>query len=125
MKSVKVYVNCGLKGGSFVVKHTFNGDYSIDTIRIYASAIENKIRKDYPNAKFVDVLIPTPTKIEKNLLMAIGQEVASGWGAVCTGVKTYPNSVCFECNEYGEAFTTHLSYKDIYKEYKYMFKEGN
>ena len=52
--------------------------------------------------------------------MRIGQEVACGWGAVCTGVKTYPNSVMFECNEYGEKFTTHLSYDYINKEYNYV-----
>ena len=52
--------------------------------------------------------------------MRIGQEVASTWGAVCTGVKTYPNSVMFECNEYGEKFTTHMSYDYINKEYNYV-----
>ena len=124
MKSVNVYVSEGL-GGCFTVKWTFKGDYSADTVRLYAWDIEAKVKKEYPKAEFIDVLVPTKSKIDKKLLMSIGQEVASGWGAVCTGVKTYPKSVMFECNEYGEKFTTHLSYDHIKEEYAYMFKEGN
>lgn len=119
MKSVNVYVSEGLKG-SFTTRYSFGGDYSKESVLASADTIKARAKKDYPNAEFVDVLVPVAPKIDKETLMEIGQEVASGWGAVCTGVKTYPESVMFECNEFGEKFTTHLSYDYIREEYKDM-----
>lgn len=124
MKSVNVYVSEGL-GGCFTERCFFKRDLTKNEVLASALTIQAHFKKKYPNAEFIDVLVPTKSKIDKNLLMSIGQEVASGWGAVCTGVKTYPKSVMFECNEYGEKFTTHLSYDHIKEEYAYMFKEGN
>lgn len=116
MKNIKFYVDNGLKG-SEIVSYSFGHDFPKEEVLNRQQAFINAIKDDYPNAKSISVLVPTTPKISKKLLMEIGQRVASGWGGVCTGVKTYPNVVCFECNEYGEKFTTHMSYDDIKNKY--------
>ena len=119
MKTIKYYIDKGLKG-SEVVAYNYKTDFPKEAVLKFKDDFINNIKKDYPNAEFIDILVTDKPKIDKAKLMRIGQEVASGWGAVCTGVKTYPNSVMFECNEYGEKFTTHLSYDYINKEYNYV-----
>lgn len=54
-------------------------------------------------------------------LQRVGDEVASLWGACCTGWH-YDNNynIIFECNEFGEEFeTTPMSLADIATEYDY------
>lgn len=90
-------------------------------LRFYDKLIEN-IREYYPKAEFIDAMLTVAPKegFTKEKLLKIGQEVASGWGAVCTGVKTFPKCVQFNCNEFGEKFTTTLTYEEIKEEYAYM-----
>lgn len=57
------------------------------------------------------------TNYTKKELMEIGQNVASGWGACCIDCKTDENGVIFYCNEFGENFTTYLTYEEL-KKYK-------
>lgn len=56
-------------------------------------------------------------KISTKTLMMIGQDVASLWGAVCTGLKRKNDSVIFYCNEHGDLFETEMTYKEIEEEY--------
>ena len=119
MKNVKVFINQG-KYGSKVVTYTYNRDCTKEEILADVDDLIRQAKEENPKAEFVDVLIPTKSRIKKDRLMRIGQEVASGWGAICTSVKTYLNSVCFECQEYDEKFTTHMSYDRIEKEYAYV-----
>lgn len=60
------------------------------------------------------------SNISARKLFLIGQEVASLWGAVCTGHKTLKDKVRFYCNEAGEEFITELTYKEIETEYDYI-----
>lgn len=48
-------------------------------------------------------------------LRKIGNSVASLWGASCYDFKVShkEKSVCFFCIEYGEHFTTHLSFDEL------------
>lgn len=119
MKKFKAFISEG-KYGSKVVEYTYGKDYPKEVLLANVDRMIKEIKEDNPKAEFVDILIPTKSKIAKERLMRIGQEVASGWGAICTNVKTYPNSVCFECQEYDEKFTTRLSYDEIEKEYNYV-----
>lgn len=59
-------------------------------------------------------------KISNQRLMKIGQEVASCWGAVCTGFKRKKDSVLFHCNECGDVFDTEVTYKEIDEDYSYI-----
>lgn len=59
-------------------------------------------------------------RISNQRLMKIGQEVASCWGAVCTGFKREKGSVTFYCNECGDAFETEVTYQEIEEDYSYI-----
>lgn len=54
-----------------------------------------------------------------NKLMRIGQEVASLWGASCTGysVNKKKKVVIFDCIEHGEEFVTEINFVEL-KNYK-------
>ena len=119
MKSVKIYIDFELEGSKLVL-FTFTRDVSKEEVIKWIPKIKERVLEQYPKAKFIDVLVSVKARYKKELMMRIGQEVASGWGAVCTGYKTYPESVMFECNEFGEEFTTHLSYDYISKNYGYL-----
>ena len=54
-------------------------------------------------------------KYTREELMRIGQEVASGWGACCIDYKEEKDGVVFYCNEFGENFTTKLTYEELGK----------
>lgn len=116
MKNIKFYINKGLKGNE-IVSYSFKYDFSKEEIIKRQQSFIDVVKEDYPDAKSISILVSATPKIDKKLLMGIGQEVASSWGAVCTGVKTYLDLVCFECNEYGEPFVTYMSYDEIKKEY--------
>ena len=113
------YISHGIKG-SKVVAYEYECDFPKEFVLDNKDDFLNNIKKEYPTAEFIDILVTTKPKIDKAKLMRIGQEVASAWGGICTGVKTYPESVCFECNEYGEKFTTHLSYDYINQKFSYI-----
>ena len=77
------------------------------------------VKKNDKTAEFIEARIACkPTHgFTKALLEKIGNEVASVYGAVCTSVKCFLNSVEFHCNEYGEKFTTLMTYDEIKQEY--------
>ncbi len=59
-------------------------------------------------------------RISNQRLMKIGQEVATLWGAVCTGFKKKKDSVIFYCNECGDGFETEVTLKEIEEDYSYI-----
>ena len=121
MKRVKALIK-ETGGITYEATLTFNRDISKEELQkdSVRKAIVNIFKKNYERAKTIDLLIPSKSKIAKDRLMRIGQEIACGWGAVCTGVKTYENLVTFECNEWGEKFSTTLSYDEIKEDYGYV-----
>lgn len=122
MKSYKVFVCNGLKGNS-VYKYIFTGgDVPKEAVIKNIGKLLADAKNDFPEAEYVDVMIPVAPKIPESRLKEIGQEVASGWGGSCTGVKCYCNSVEFKCIEHGEVFTTNLSYDYIKENYSSFLK---
>lgn len=121
MKKIRALIK--EKGGiSYEATLTFNVDLSKEEVKKENTreAIKKVFKVHYPKAETIDLLIPSKPKIAKDRLERIGQDIASVWGAVCVGVKTYENLVTFECNEYGEKFSTTMSYDEILKEYGYI-----
>lgn len=115
MRKINFY--CIDNRGCFTATMDLGANYPKETVLAQKEKFINNIKKNYPNVHSVEMLIPTKSKYKKELLMEVGQEVASGWGGVCLGITTYDNLVEFKCNEYGENFTTHMTYADIEKEY--------
>ena len=118
MKNVEIGMQ--KNGVEFTVTFTAKKDHPKSWWLERQNELIEKARKGNPGAEVVEVYITTKPLISKDKLMEIGQDVASGWGAVCTGVKTYSKTVVFECNEFGEKFITQMSYEDIKKEYAAM-----
>ena len=56
----------------------------------------------------------------RNDLMRIGNNVASVWGAYCTGFirDGETETITFQCSEFGEQFTTELKFAEL-PEYDY------
>lgn len=55
-------------------------------------------------------------RISDGELRMVGQQVASLWGACCTGFERKKDSVVFYCNECGEKFITELTYDEVQEE---------
>ena len=55
-----------------------------------------------------------PAKVRAKLPL-VGSRVASNWGAECIDIKVSPKyrKVTFVCDEFGEVFTSELSFDDI------------
>ena len=109
--------------GAYEVDLSYDRDYPAETFLMhYDKLIDNVRSQTDKDAEFIEMKVATKPQqgFTKALLERIGNEVASGWGAVCTGVKCFKNSVQFNCNEYGEKFTTLMTYEDIKKDYAYM-----
>lgn len=124
MKKITFYVReKGYKTGegeSFDVQYSWKHDHSKEDYLKHYDQIVGCVKKDYPDAEFIDAKLTTTNKsFTKKQLMAVGQELASVYGGVCTGVKTFPKSVQFDCNEYGDEFTTTLTYDEIREDYAY------
>lgn len=126
MKQVSFYVReKGYKEGNgqaFEVDYRWDKDYPKETFLKHYDMIVATVNRDYPNLEFVEAKIITNPQegFTRKKLLEIGQEVASVYGAVCTNVKTYTKSVEFQCNEYGEKFTTFMTYEEIKQEYANM-----
>ena len=121
MKKIKALIK--EKGGiTYEATLTFNRDITKEELQ--KEGIRRRIieifQENYKNAKTIDLLIACKPKIAKDRLIRIGQEIASEWGAVCTGIKTYENLVTFECNKYGEKFESTMSYEEIEEDYGYV-----
>lgn len=93
-------------------------DYTKEEILRDKQSLIDLAKKEFPNAKSIELLIPIESQIKKDRLMRIGEEEASSWGGKCLKVTTYENLVCFECVEHGEKFETYMTYKEIEEEYK-------
>ena len=127
MKKVTLYVRdegySKGTGQSFELDYTTKLDYTKEFHLAHYDTLVGLVKKEYPKAEFVEVKLevsPSTVGFTKNKLLEIGQEVASGWGAVCTGVKCFKNSVQFNCNEFGEKFTTLMTHDEIKQEYARM-----
>lgn len=120
MKKIKALIK--EERGSYEATLTYPQEFTKEDLKNENTKqrIVKDFKKFYPKASTIDLLIASKPKINKDRLMRIGQEVASCWGAVCTGVKTYENLVTFECNEYGEKFSTTISYDEIKEDYGYV-----
>lgn len=121
MKSFRAYISYGIKGHE-EYRYNLMHDYTKEEFKNNIDFFINKVKENFPKAEFVDVLIETTPKYDKKLLMNVGEEVASNWGASCIGVKCFPNSVEFKCIEHGDVFTTLLSYQRIEEKYKEYLK---
>ena len=126
MKKVKFYVReKGYQEGNglaFEVDYHWDKDYPKETFLKHYDMIVGTVKRDNPNAEFIDAKIITePAEgFTKDKLMEIGQDIASIYGGVCTNVKTYTKSVEFMCNEHGEKFTSVMTYEEIKKDYANM-----
>ena len=126
MKKVNFYVReAGYSegtGSAFSIAYEWKKDYPKELFLNQYNKLIEMVKKEYPTAEFVEVeLTCKPTRgLTKETLMKVGQEVASTWGAVCTSVKPFLNSVRFNCNEYGENIETTLTYDEILKDYAYV-----
>lgn len=121
MKSYKVYVSNGING-SEVVQFSLKRDLPKEVLIKDIDKLKAHAKTWYPKAERIEVMLTVPAKLPRKQLEAVGEEVASGWGASCTGFKCYSDSVEFQCIEHGEKFVTNLSYDDIKKEYGYCLK---
>ena len=119
MRNVRVSVK-EKSGISYDLNFDLRDNYPKEEVLKFKDKFVEVVKKQHPNAEVVRIMIPTKSKIAKDKLMRIGQEVASGWGAICVGVKTYEDEVEFTCNEFGEVFTTTLTYEEIKEEYAYV-----
>ena len=119
MRKINFYCKDGR--GCFTATMDLGANYTKESVLAQKEELVNNVKKDlaksHPNLESVEILIPTKSKYKKELLMKVGQEVASGWGGVCLDLTTYENMVEFKCNEFGENFTTHMTYADIEKQY--------
>lgn len=121
MKKIKALIR--EEGGrNYEATLTYPQDFTKEELKSESTRqrIVNDFKKFYPKASTIDLLIASKPKINKDRLMRIGQDIASVWGAYCVDVKTYENLVTFNCVEYGEKFSTTLSYEEIEKEYSYI-----
>lgn len=119
MRNVRVSVK-EKSGISYDLNFDLKDNYPKEEVLKFKDKFVEVVKKQYPNAEVIRLMIPTKSKIAKDKLMRIGQEVASGWGAICVGIKTYEDEVEFTCNEFGEVFTTTLTYEEIKEEYAYV-----
>ena len=93
MRKINFY--CVDNRGCFTATMDLGANYPKETVLAQKEQLINTVKKNYPNVQSVDMLIPTKSKYKKELLMEVGQEVASGWGGVCLGITTYDNLVEF------------------------------
>lgn len=121
MKSFKAYIDYGIKGHE-EYRYNLKADYPKLSIKKNINSFLKKVKADFPNAEFVDILIEVEPKYDKPTLLLVGQHVASNWGGECIGFKSYTNCVEFECVEHGDKFKTIVSYARIEDKYKYCLK---
>lgn len=109
------------KAGAYETTYQWDTDHPQEWFLNYYNKLVAMVKKSDPTAEFVEVKVACkPTRgLTKAQLEKVGNEVASVWGGVCTGVKCFLNSVEFKCQEYDEKFTTTLTYDEILKEYAY------
>ena len=121
MKKVNFYVRekgySEGTGGAFTITYQWDKDHPTEWFLNYYDKLVEMVRKSYPDAEFIEPQIACkPTHgFTKAQLEEIGNDIAATWGAVCTGVKCFLNSVQFNCNEFGEKFETTLTYDEIMK----------
>jgi len=123
MKRVTFYVRPkGYSTGTesaYETTYEWNNDHPTEWFLQYYDKLIEMVKKNDKTAEFIEARIACkPTHgFTKALLEKIGNEVASVYGAVCTSVKCFLNSVEFHCNECGEKFTTLMTYDEIKQEY--------
>ena len=117
MRKLNFYCREGKLGSTYTITVDLGENYENQSVLKHKDMFIKNIQKAHPKATLIELLVPTKAKIAKPKLMEIGQDVASGWGAVCENVITYENLVCFKCNEYGEKFNTYLTYDEIAAKY--------
>jgi hypothetical protein len=125
MKKVTFYIrpqDYDNGASAYEVELNYNQDFPKEAfLKDYDKLIAH-VNKYYPDAKFIEMKVASKPQqgFTKALLESIGNEIASVYGAVCTGVKCFTKSVEFHCNEYGEKFTTLMTYDEIKQDYAYM-----